>query len=161
VKNLQTKLGLIKAPLLAGFVFSLGPFIASDAQADNYRQVIETDLVSAIDGTKAQPLNLEIVGRCKKGAVQYKITNRGGDWPKYSFIGIYRTGFANPVLAKRIKMRKGETKTFRITFGGKAIRTLEMKFKPAWLKQVFKHEFKHTHDPDDNPVIAQSGDGVM
>ena len=161
MKNLQTKLGLVKAPLLAVFVLSLGPFIASDAKADRFRQVIEMDLVSAIDDTKAEPLKLEIVGRCKKEVVYYKITNRGGDWPKYSFIGIYRAGFANPVLAKRIKMRKGETKTFRITFGGKAIKTLELKFKPAWLKQVFKHEFKHTHDPDDNAVIAQSGDGVM
>ena len=107
-----------------------------------YRLVIETDLVSAIDSTKAEPLNLEIVGRCKKGAVHYKITNRGGDWPKYSFIGIYRTGFSNPILAKRLKMKKGETKTFRINFGGKAIRTLEMKFKPAWLKQEFKHQFR-------------------
>ncbi len=142
MKNLQTKLGLIKAPLLAGFVLSLGLFIASDAKADKYRQVIETDLVSAIDGTKAVPLNLQIVGRCKKGVVYYKITNRGGDWPKYSFIGIYRTGFANPVLAKRLKMKKGETKTFRINFGGKAIRNLEFKFKPAWLKQEFKHQFR-------------------
>jgi len=140
--------GLLMIGAVAGgivlLVLSLGPFLASDAKADRYRQVIETDLVSAIDSTKAVPLNLQIVGRCKKGIVTYKITNRGGDWPKYSFIGIYRTGFANPVLAKRIKMRKGETKTFRVNFGDKPIRTLEMKIKPAWLKQLFKHRFKHT-----------------
>ncbi len=151
MKNLQTKLGLIKAPLLAGLVLSLGPFIPSDAKADRYRQVIETDLVSAIDGTKAEPLDIQIVGRCKKGVVYYKVTNRGGDWPKYSFLGIYRTGFTNPVLAKRLKMKKGETKTFRIKFGDKPIRTLEMKFKPFWLKRVFRDEFKHTPHPDDKP----------
>ena len=132
-------------------VLSLGPFIASDAKADNYRQFFITDLVSAIDGTKAKPVNLEIEGRCKKGVVYYKITNHGGDWPKYSFIGIYRTGFANPVLAKRLKMRKGETKTFRIKFGDKPIRKLEFKFKPFWLKQEFIHRFKHTPHPDDKP----------
>ena len=151
MRTLATISGPIKTSLLAVFVLFLGSFIASDAKADLYRQVIETDLVSAIDGIKAEPLRLEIVGRCKKGVVHYEITNSGGDWPKYSFIGIYRTGSPYPVIAKRLKMRKGETKTFRVKFGDKPLRTLEMKFKPFWLKQEFKHRFKHTPHPDDKP----------
>ncbi len=161
MKNLQTKLGLIKAPLLAGFVLAMGPFMASDAKADAYQNIMQSKLTSAIDGSKAEPLKLEIIGRCIKGVVHYKISNRGEDWPKYSLIGIYRTGFANPVLAKRLKMRKGETKTFRIKFGGKAIKTLEMKFQPAWLRQEFTHRFKHTPDPDKDPAIAESVDDVL
>ncbi len=132
-------------------MLSLGSLIASDAKADTYRQIIETDLVSAIDGTKAEPLNLEIVGKCQKGVVYYKAFNRGEDWPKYSFLGIYRIGSPNPVLAKRLKMRKGETKTFRVKFGDKPVQTLELKFKPFWLKQEFKHQFKHIPHPDDKP----------
>ncbi len=134
-----------------GFVLSLGSFIASDAQADKYVNIMQSKLTSAIDGSKAEPLKFEIVGRCIKGVVYYKVTNRGGDWPKYSFLGIYRTGFANPVLAKRLKMKKGETKTFRIKFGDKPIRKLEFKFQPYWLKREFIDRFKHTPHPDDKP----------
>ena len=110
-------------------------FMGSPAWADKYVHVVKSDLVSAIDGTNVQPLDIEIEGRCKDGRAIYRITNNGGTWPTRGTFEIYRSygkfsGSRKPIVRRQFKLRAGGTVTFKVNFKGKPYKSLDMRFKP-------------------------------
>lgn len=124
-------------------------FLSPPAWADKYVYVLKSNLVSAIDGTKAQPLDIEIKGRCKDGRAIYRITNNGGTWPTRGTLEIIRSygkilGYRKLIVRRHFKLRAGGTVTFKINFKGKPYKSLDMRFKPEWLAQKFQHTFRHT-----------------
>ncbi len=127
-------------------------FMSPPAWADKYVYVLKSDLVSAIDGTKAQPLDLKIEGRCKNGRAIYKITNNGGTWPEKGTLEFYRTygklsGARKPVAHRRLRLKAGSVITLKINFKDKPYKSMDMRFKPEWLAQEFQHTFRHTPAP--------------
>ena len=135
-----------------GTILTAFLFMVSPAWADKYVYVLKSDLVSAIDGTKAQPLNIKIEGRCKNGRAIYKITNNGGTWPTRGTLEIYLSDgifsqIRKPIVRRQLKLRAGMTVSFKIKFKGKSYKSLDMRFKPEWLAQKFQHTFRHTPNP--------------
>ena len=129
-------------------------FMVSPAWADRFVNVLKSDLVSAIDGAKAEPLDIKIEGRCKDGRAVYRITNNGGTWPIKSTFEIYRSygklsGSRKPIVRRQFKLQAGMTITFKVNFKGKPYKSLDMRFKPEWLAQEFQHTFRHTPNPKD------------
>jgi CheY-like chemotaxis protein len=127
-------------------------FMSSPAWADNYVYVLKSGLVSAIDGTRARPVDLKIEGRCENGKAVYRITNNGGTWPEKGTLEFYRSfgnlsGSRKPVSHRRLKLKAGTVITIKINFKGKPYKSLDMRFKPEWLAQEFQHTFRHTPAP--------------
>ena len=138
-----------------GTVLTAFLFMVSPARADKYVYVLKSDLVSAIDGTKALPLNIKIEGRCKNGRAIYRITNNGGTWPTKSTFEFYRSygkfsGTRKPIVRRQFKLKAGMTVTFKVSFKGMPYKSLDMRFKPEWLAQEFQHTFRHT--PSQRPI---------
>jgi hypothetical protein len=132
------------------FVLSVSP-----ALAERSVQIFQTEEVTASDGQKLDPLDVRIESEFLHNVVVYKITNRGKEWPRYSFIGLFLADAYNPMTGqqvylwrKRLKMKAGETITITRPMADGLKPKLDLHIRPIWLGHNFVHQFRPQVNPD-------------
>ncbi len=90
----------------------------------------------------AGALKLNIATSCENGNAIFKVTNRGGAWPKSSTFGIYRMGSGDKqvVSSRRMRLKANQTSTFRIKASKNPTGQLGLFVDPSWYKRGFDYD---------------------
>lgn len=76
--------------------------------------------------------DLEVWGRCRKSATEFRVTNTGGSWPDVAAISIV-DGAGNPLTReRRMRLTEGQNATFRIDRADTDATAVALKVEPAW-----------------------------
>jgi len=88
------------------------------------------------------PVQLDISTSCENGNAIFKVTNRGGAWPKSSIFAIYRMGNETKevVSSRRMRLNPNQSSTFRIKASKNPTGQLGMYVDPAWYKREFAYD---------------------
>jgi len=87
-------------------------------------------------------LRLNVATSCENGNAVFKVTNRGGEWPKASIFAIYRLGGEGKqiVSSRRMRLKANQTSTFQIKASKNPTGQLGLFVDPSWYKRGFDYD---------------------
>ena len=87
----------------------------------------------------AGAMKLNVSTSCENGDSLFKVTNRGGNWPKSSSFSIFRInkGAKREVSSRRFRLKANQTSTFRIKSSQNPTRHLGIFINPSWYNRSF------------------------
>ncbi|NQW01038.1 MAG: hypothetical protein HQ483_15135 [Rhodospirillales bacterium] len=87
-------------------------------------------------------LRLEVTTSCENGSSVFKVTNRGGEWPKSSIFAIYRMGDQTKqvISSRRMRLKGEQSSTFRIDATKNPTGQLGLFVDPSWYKRGFEYD---------------------
>lgn len=87
-------------------------------------------------------LRLNVSTSCENGNAVFKVTNRGGAWPKASIFSIYRMGGESKqvISSRRMRLKENQSSTFKIKASKNPTGHLGLFVDPSWYKRGFDYD---------------------